>query len=88
MGRESSEALEEAALSFLSAIDTESHQIVATKVNSRAFLVVIAPKRVSRAIVRKTMRELIAHLAAAPSKSARSELAETARHRVNVRPPP
>ena len=148
MGRESSEALEEAALSFLSAIDTErgldavlfvrrtglvlaswtregtrldvvsvmaatmlasvdtiiesiggptpeeisvdteSHQIVATKVNSRAFLVVIAPKRVSRAIVRKTMRELIAHLAAAPSKSAHSELAETARHRVNVRPPP
>jgi len=148
MGRESSEALEEAALSFLSAIDTErgldavlfvrrtglvlaswtregtrldvvsvmaatmlasvdtiiesiggptpeeisvdteSHQIVATKVNSRAFLVVIAPKSVNRAIVRKTMRELIAHLAAAPAKSAHSQVAAMARHRVNVRPPP
>ena len=148
MGRESSEALEEAALSFLSAIDTErgldavlfvrrtglvlaswtregirldvvsvmaatmlasvdtiiesigsptseeisvdtgSHQIVATKVNSRAFVVVIAPKTVNRAIVRKTMRELIAHLAAAPSTSAHSQVAETARHRVNVRAPP
>src|SRR3989475_12675477 len=148
MGRESSEALEEAALSFLSAIDTErgldavlfvrrtglvlaswtregtrldvvsvmaatmlasvdtiiesiggptpeeisvdteSHQIVATKVNSRAFLVVIAPKRVNRAIVRKTIRELIAHLAAAPSKSSHAELPETSRHRVDRPPPP
>ena len=147
MGRQSSEALEQAALSFLSAIDTErgldaalfvrrtglvlsswtregirldvvsvmaatmlasvdtiiesiggptanavsvdtdSHQIVATKVNSRAFLVVIAPKTVSRSIVRKTMRELIAHLAEAASKSTPPHVEETARHRINVRPP-
>src|SRR5256885_6286800 len=129
MGRESSEALEEAALSFLSAIDTErgldavlfvrrtglvlaswtregtrldvvsvmaatmlasvdtiiesvggptpdgvsidtdAHQIVATKVNSRAFLVVIAPKKVSRIVVRKTMRGLNARLPAAPTRT-------------------
>src|SRR6266702_8656462 len=129
MGRESSDALEQAALSFLSAIDpelgldaalfvrgtglvlaswtregirldvvsvmaatmlasvdtiiesiggltpdvisvdTDAHQIVATKVNSRAFLVVIAPKTVSRTVVRKTMRGLDARLAEAASKS-------------------
>lgn len=68
-------------------VDTDAHQIVATKVNSRAFLVVIAPKTVSRSVVRKTMRELIAHLAAAESKSAHPRIEEPARHRINVRPP-
>src|SRR5467141_3591477 len=68
-------------------VDTDTHQIVATKVNSRAFLVVIAPKEVSRTVVRKTMRELIAQLAAAESKSAGPRIEESARHRVNVRPP-
>jgi len=68
-------------------VDTDTHQIVATKVNSRAFLVVIAPKAVSRSVVRKTMRELIAQLAAAESKSAGPRIEESARHRVNVRPP-
>jgi len=68
-------------------VDTDTHQIVATKVNSRAFLVVIAPKTVSRSVVRKTMRELIAHLAAAASKTTPPHVEETARHRVNVRPP-
>jgi predicted regulator of Ras-like GTPase activity (Roadblock/LC7/MglB family) len=147
MGRESSEALEQAALSFLSAIDTErgldaalfvrrtglvlaswtregirldvvsvmaatmlasvdtiiesiggptseevsveteTHQLVAMKVNSRAFLIVIAPKTVSRTIVNKTLRELITHLAAAASKSTRPRIEEPARHRINVRPP-
>src|SRR5438876_551735 len=130
MGRESSDALEQAALSFLSGIDpdlgldaalfvrrtglvlaswmregirldvvsvmaatmlasvdTDAHQILATKVNSRAFLVVIAPKKVSRTVVRKTMRGLNARLAAAASKSTHLHVEETEKQRVNVRPP-
>src|SRR5882762_1261862 len=67
-------------------VDTDAHQIVATKVNSRGFLVVIAPKTVSRSVVRKTMRDLIAHLAAAASKSTHPHIEEAARHRINVRP--
>ena len=68
-------------------IDTDAHQIVATKVNSRAFLVVIAPKKVSRTVVRKTMRGLNARLAAAASKSTHPHVEETEKQRVNVRPP-
>jgi predicted regulator of Ras-like GTPase activity (Roadblock/LC7/MglB family) len=69
------------------AVETDTHQIVAMKVNSRAFLVVIAPKTVARSVVRKTLRELTAHLAAAATKSTRPGIEETARHRINVRPP-
>jgi len=68
-------------------VDTDAHQILATKVNSRAFLVVIAPKKVSRAVVRKTMRGLNARLAAAASKSTHLHVEETEKQRVNVRPP-
>jgi hypothetical protein len=60
--------------------------MVATKVNSKAFLVVIAPKRVSRRIVRKATRDLLAHLAAA-SMAERAYKEKTAgEDRVNVRP--
>jgi len=60
---------------------------VATKVGGQAFLVVIAPKTVSRSVVRKTIRELVAHLASV-SKRIRAETDLTARQqRVNVRPP-
>src|SRR5216110_1868462 len=139
MGRESSDALEQAALSFLSGIDpdlgldaalfvrrtglvlaswmregirldvvsvmaatmlasvdtiiesvggptpevisvnTDVHQILATKVNS--------PKKVSRAVVRKTMRGLNARLAVAGSKSTHLHVEQTEKQRVNVRPP-
>jgi len=68
-------------------VDTDAHQIVATKVNSRAFLVVIAPKTVSRTVVRKTMRGLNARLAEAASKSTHRPFEETEKQRVNVRPP-
>src|SRR5205807_935048 len=68
-------------------VDTDAHQILATKVNSRAFLVVIAPKKVSRAVVRRTMRGLNARLAAAASKSTHLHIEETEKQRVNVRPP-
>src|SRR5437660_9022822 len=68
-------------------VDTDAHQILATKVNSRAFLVVIAPKKVSRAVVRKTMRGLNARLAAAASKSTPLHGEETGQTRGNVQPP-
>src|SRR5205807_10519351 len=68
-------------------VDTDAHQILATKVNSRAFLVVIAPKKVSRAVVRKTMRGLNARLAVAGSKSTHLHVEQTEKQRVNVRPP-
>src|SRR2546430_2569524 len=67
-------------------VDTDTHQIVATKVNSRAFLVVIAPKKVSRTVVRKTMRGLNARLAAAASKSTHPRAEGTEEPTVNVRP--
>src|SRR5439155_697674 len=66
-------------------VDTDAHQILATKVNSRAFLVVIAPKKVSRAVVRKTMRGLNARLAVAGSKSTHLHVEQTEKQRVNVR---
>jgi predicted regulator of Ras-like GTPase activity (Roadblock/LC7/MglB family) len=68
-------------------VDTDAHQVVATKVTSRAFLVVIAPKTVSRTVVRKTMRGLNARLAEAASKSTHPTFEETEKQRVNVRPP-
>ena len=68
-------------------VDTDAHQILATKVNSRAFLVVIAPKKVSRTVVRKTMRGLNARLAVAGSKSTHLHVEQTEKQRVNVRPP-
>jgi predicted regulator of Ras-like GTPase activity (Roadblock/LC7/MglB family) len=147
MGRESSTGLEQAALSFLSAVDTNrgidaalflrrtglvlaswtregirldvvsvmaatmlasietitealggstspsvsiesgDHQIVTTKVGSNAFLVVIARKSVGRSVVRKTVRELIAHLEAT-ARTMAPRIEETTGHpRVKVRPP-
>lgn len=68
------------------AVDVGDHQIVATKVGAQAFLVVIAPKTVSRSVVRKTIRELVAHLTST-SKRIRAANDVTARQqRVNVRP--
>jgi predicted regulator of Ras-like GTPase activity (Roadblock/LC7/MglB family) len=68
-------------------VDSGQHQMVATKVNAKAFLVVIAPKRVSRRVVRQATRDLLTHLAAA-STTARAASEKTASHdRVNVRPP-
>jgi predicted regulator of Ras-like GTPase activity (Roadblock/LC7/MglB family) len=67
-------------------LETDEHQIVATKVDSKAFLIVIAPKTVHRSVIRKTMRDLLAQLSAA-SKLVRPRMEETARNpRVNVRP--
>jgi predicted regulator of Ras-like GTPase activity (Roadblock/LC7/MglB family) len=67
------------------AVDSGQHQMVVTKVNAKAFLVVIAPKRVSRRVVRKATRDLLAHLAAA--RVARVPSEKTAGHnRVKVRP--
>ena len=69
------------------AVDSGDHQIIATKLGSQAFLVVIAPKTVSRSVVRKTIRELVAHLTST-AKTNRSRLDVTERNqRVNVRPP-
>src|SRR6266566_2205186 len=68
-------------------VDTDAHQIVAMRVNSRGFLVIIAPKMVSRTVVRRTMRALNARLAAAASKSTHPHVEETEKQRVNVRPP-
>src|SRR5467141_23516 len=134
MGRESSEVLEQSALSFLSAIDTDRGLDAALFVRRTGLVLaswtregirldvvsvmaatmlasvdtiiesiggsasdtisvdtdthqIVATKAVSRSVVRKTMRELIAQLAAAESKSAGPRIEESARHRVNVRPP-
>src|SRR5207247_3228323 len=46
-------------------ITSSDRQIVATKVGSQAFLFVVAPKTVGQRYVRKTVRELVAHLGAA-----------------------
>jgi len=46
-------------------ITSGDRQIVATKVGSQAFLFVVAPKTVGQGYVRKTVRELVAHLGAA-----------------------
>lgn len=67
-------------------VDSDHHQLVATKVNSKVFLVVIAPKRVSRRVVRKATRDLLAHLATA-SRATRPPTEKTAgQDRVNVPP--
>jgi predicted regulator of Ras-like GTPase activity (Roadblock/LC7/MglB family) len=67
-------------------VDSGQHHMVATKVNSKAFLVVIAPKRVSRRIVRKATRDLLAHLAAASMAEGAHEEKTAGEDRVNVRP--
>src|SRR6266480_4102188 len=110
MGRESSTNLEQAALSFLSAIDPErgidavlealggsasesvaveggDHQMVATKIGSKAFLVVIARKSVARSAVRKTVRELVTQLSKIASEMGSPLEGTTAHPRVKVRPP-
>lgn len=67
-------------------VDSGDRQIASTKVGSQAFLVVIAPKTVSRGVVRDTVRELVAHLTTA-SKAPPRKTKESARvQRVNVRP--
>src|SRR5205807_1061574 len=44
------------------AVEGGDHQMVATKIGSKAFLVVIARKSVARSAVRKTVRELVTQL--------------------------
>ena len=147
MGREASTALEQAALSFLSAIDPErgidaalflrrtglvlaswtregirldvvsvmaatmlasidtiiealggsasettmvtsgEHQLVATKIGSKAFLVVIARTSVPRSAVRKTVRELVTHLSKIASELQPRLEGTASGPRVKVRPP-
>jgi predicted regulator of Ras-like GTPase activity (Roadblock/LC7/MglB family) len=68
-------------------VDSGDHQIAATNVGSKAFLVVIAPKTVNRRVVRNTIRDLVAHLApASRTRRRRTNVSERAQ-RVNVRPP-
>src|SRR6267143_2446068 len=67
-------------------IESDQHQMVATKVNSKSFLVLIAPKRVSRRVVRKATRDILSDLAAA-SRASRPPSDKTAGgDRVKVRP--
>ena len=67
-------------------VESGDRQIVATKVGTQAFLVVIAPKTVSRRVVRSTIHDLVAHLTAA-SRTARSRTKESEPpERVKVRP--
>jgi predicted regulator of Ras-like GTPase activity (Roadblock/LC7/MglB family) len=68
-------------------VESGDRQIVAAKVGSKAFLVVIARKSVSRTVVRKTVNELVAHLNSLPG-AARPPMEGTASNpRVKVRPP-
>jgi predicted regulator of Ras-like GTPase activity (Roadblock/LC7/MglB family) len=67
-------------------IESDQHHMVATKVNSKSFLVLIAPKRVSRRVVRKATRDILSDLAAA-SRASRPLSDKTAGgDRVKVRP--
>lgn len=68
-------------------VDAGGYHMSATKVGSQAFLVVIAPKSVSRRVIRSTMRDLVARLEAATMPRRRgARLSETAPQRINVRP--
>jgi predicted regulator of Ras-like GTPase activity (Roadblock/LC7/MglB family) len=67
-------------------VDSGQHRMVATKVNSKAFLVVVAPKRVSQRIVRQATRDLLAHLAATSTAERASQEKTAGEDRVNVRP--
>lgn len=67
-------------------VDSGDRQIVATKAGSQAFLVVIAPKTVSRSVVRDTIRELVAHLTTASNARPRKTKESARLQRVNVRP--
>lgn len=67
-------------------VDSGDRQIVATKVGSQAFLVVVAPKTVSRSVVRDTIRELLAHLTTASRARQRRTKESVRPQRVNVRP--
>jgi predicted regulator of Ras-like GTPase activity (Roadblock/LC7/MglB family) len=68
-------------------VDGGTHRIVATKVGSQAFLVVIAPKAVSRRVVRGAIRDLVAHLESASKPTDRRPKVSEDRQRINVRPP-
>jgi predicted regulator of Ras-like GTPase activity (Roadblock/LC7/MglB family) len=58
-------------------VDTGDHRIAATGVGSQAFLVVIAPKTVSRLAVRNTIRDLVALLpTASRSRRRRTKVSE------------
>jgi predicted regulator of Ras-like GTPase activity (Roadblock/LC7/MglB family) len=67
-------------------VDSGDRQIVATNFGSQAFLVAIAPKAVSRSVVRETIRELVSHLTAASTAPRRKTKGSARPQRVNVRP--
>jgi len=67
-------------------VDSGQHQMVATKVDGKAFLVVIAPKRVSRRVVRKATHDLLAHLADGSMVERAHKEKIAGEDRVNVRP--
>lgn len=67
-------------------VDAGNYHIVATKVGSQAFLVVIAPKAVARRVVRSTMRTIVARLESSAEPSRRgTKVSEPTPQRVNVR---
>src|SRR5213083_826345 len=69
------------------AVEAGDHQMVATKIGSKAFLVVIARKSVGRSAVRKTVRELVTQLSKIASEMGSPLEGTTAHPRVQVRPP-
>ena len=69
------------------AVEGGDHQMVATKIGSKAFLVVIARMSVARSAVRKTVRELVTQLSRIASEMGSPLEGTTAHPRVQVRPP-
>lgn len=68
-------------------VDSGGYHMAATKVGSQAFLVVIAPKKVSRRVVRSTTRDLLARLEIATKPRRRgTKLSVAGPQRINVRP--
>lgn len=67
-------------------VDSGSHRMIATKVGSQAFLVVIAPTTVPRRVVRSTIRDLVARLESASKVARRRSTVSESPPRINVRP--
>src|SRR5438034_10336859 len=68
------------------AVEGGDYQMVATKIGSKAFLVVIAKKSVARSAVRKTVRQLVAPLSTIASETQPRLEGTTGTPRVTVRP--
>src|SRR5919201_1348277 len=68
-------------------VESGDRQIAPTKVGSQAFLVVIAPKALSRRAVRIAIRHLVAHLPSASTRVRRRARVPKRPPRINVHPP-